>query len=197
MDLRIGFFGDSFVNGQGDPDALGWVGRVCAAAMGRGHDVTMYNGGIRGDTSADVRVRWHDEAMRRLPAEHGRGLVFAFGVNDCMSVSGRSRVEAAQTVANARQILAEAKTLAPTLMVGPPPVGEAAINERLRDLDAALTVLCREFGVPFLDVFDPLQASAAWMGEVSAGDGAHPGRAGYRALAELVDRWPPWRAWLP
>lgn len=95
MDLRIAFFGDSFVNGQGDPDVLGWVGRVGAAALARGHDLTIYNGGIRGDTSADVRGRWHDEAIRRLPAEYRRGLVFAFGVNDCTSVAGGPRLEPA------------------------------------------------------------------------------------------------------
>ncbi|MGH6975830.1 MAG: GDSL-type esterase/lipase family protein, partial [Stellaceae bacterium] len=81
MDLRIGFFGDSFVNGFGDPDSLGWVGRVGAAAIARGHDVTIYNAGIRGNTSTDVRDRWRDEAVHRLPAAHPRALVFSFGVN--------------------------------------------------------------------------------------------------------------------
>jgi acyl-CoA thioesterase I len=197
MELRIGFFGDSFVNGQGDPDILGWVGRVGAAAIARGHDATIYNGGIRGDTSADIRVRWHDEAMRRLPAEHRRGLVFAFGVNDCTTVNGRPRLEPAASLGHARQILAQAQAFAPTLMIGPPPTADAVVNTRAKALSAAFAVLCGELAVPFLDVFGPLQASAAWMNDVVAGDGAHPGRDGYRAFAALVDAWPPWRAWLP
>ena len=197
MDLRIGFFGDSFVNGQGDPEMLGWIGRVGAAALARGHDLTVYNGGIRGDTSADVRGRWHDEAVRRLPAEHQRGLVFAFGVNDCNRVAGRPRLAPSASLANAREILVQAKAFAPTLMLGAPPVADAAVNARVQVLNAAFDTLCHELAVPFLDVFGPLQNSAGWMGDVVAGDGAHPGRAGYRALAALVDRWPPWRAWLP
>lgn len=82
-------------------------------------------------------------------------------------------------------------------MIGPPPVAETAVNTRAQALTAAFDTLCRELAVPFLDVFGPLQTSAGWMDDVAAGDGAHPGRGGYRALAELVDRWPPWRAWLP
>lgn len=197
MDLRIGFFGDSLVNGQGDPDTLGWVGRVGAAAIARGHDVTIYNGGIRGDTGADVRVRWYDEAMRRLPPEHRRGLVFAFGINDCTTVNGRPRLVPGASFGHARQILAQAQAFAPTLMIGPPPIADAGVNARARALVAGFDVLCRELAVPFLDVFGPLQTSTGWMHDVEAGDGAHPGRQGYRAFAELVDAWPPWRAWLP
>ena len=38
MAPRICFFGDSFVNGTGDDDALGWVGRLCAAERRAGLD---------------------------------------------------------------------------------------------------------------------------------------------------------------
>jgi|SRR5215469_709275 len=195
MELRIAFFGDSLVNGQGDPDVLGWVGRVGAAAMARGHDVTIYNGGIRGDTSADVGVRWRDEALRRLPAEHPRALVFSFGVNDCLDAANRLALEPATSLANARQILAGAKALAPTLMIGPPPIAEAAANARVKALNADFDALCRALAIPFLDVFASLQSAPVWMDGLA--DGAHPGRDGYQALAALVDRWPPWRAWLP
>ncbi|MGH6994961.1 MAG: GDSL-type esterase/lipase family protein [Stellaceae bacterium] len=196
MDLRIAFFGDSFVNGFGDPDALGWVGRVCAAAIARGHVVTGYNGGIRRNTSADVLARWPDEAAHRLPAEHSRALVFSFGVNDCIVESGRRRVEAATSVANARHILADAKAMAPTLMIGPPPIADTDVNARVAALIPELQAVCRDLSVPFLDVFAALQASA-WVREAAANDSAHPRRGGYQALADLVDRWPPWRAWLP
>lgn len=196
MDLRIAFFGDSFVNGYGDPDALGWAGRVCAAATARGHVVTGYNCGIRRNTSAAVLARWHDEAVHRLPAEHPRALVFSFGVNDCLVESGRRHIEPAASVANARQILTDAKAMAPTLMVGPPPITDADVNARIAALIPELQAACRDLSVPCLDVFGALQASA-WVREAAANDGAHPGRGGYQALADLVDRWPPWRAWLP
>ena len=82
--LRIAFLGDSMTTGAGDPTMLGWVGRVCAGAWGRGHDVTAYNLGIRRDTSADIHARWREEVAARLPPEHPRALVFCFGVNDCV-----------------------------------------------------------------------------------------------------------------
>jgi len=197
MDWRIGFFGDSFVNGFGDPEGLGWVGRVCAAAIARGHTVTNYNGGIRGDTSADVRVRWHKEALRRLPAEQRRSLLFSFGVNDRLSLDNGCRIEPAASLAHARQILAQAKAFAPTLMIGPPAIAEAAVNARVQGLSAAFAALCRELAVPFLDVFGPLATCDAWMREIAAGDGAHPASGGYQAVADLVEHWAPWRAWLP
>lgn len=30
--MRICFIGDSFVNGTGDPECLGWAGRICVTA---------------------------------------------------------------------------------------------------------------------------------------------------------------------
>jgi hypothetical protein len=47
-------------------------------------------------------------------------------------------------------------------------------------------------GALFLSVFEQLAADAAWMSEVRAGDGAHPGVAGSVKLAALVEVWPDW-----
>jgi lysophospholipase L1-like esterase len=66
---RICFVGDSFVNGTGDPECLGWTGRICALACQKGHDVTYYNLGVRRETSTDIATRWRDEVSRRLPEE--------------------------------------------------------------------------------------------------------------------------------
>ena len=64
--MRICFVGDSFVNGTGDPECLGWPGRICAAARRAGHDVTYYNLGVRRDTSGDVQARWELEGTNGL-----------------------------------------------------------------------------------------------------------------------------------
>ncbi|HUO23736.1 MAG TPA: hypothetical protein VMU59_14580, partial [Caulobacteraceae bacterium] len=61
-DLRVCFLGDSFTQGTGDDAALGWVGRVVAAERGRGHDLTGYNLGVRGQTGADIAERAAAEA---------------------------------------------------------------------------------------------------------------------------------------
>src|SRR5512133_2486518 len=122
--MRLCFFGDSFVAGVGDPDHLGWPGRVCASVHARVGAVTHYNLGVRRDTSADVAVRWRLEAERRLPdGEDGR-LVFSFGANDCALENGHARVALASSLAHLAAVLDSARRWRPTLMVGPPPVAE-------------------------------------------------------------------------
>ncbi|APE35159.1 hypothetical protein BOX37_15735 [Nocardia mangyaensis] len=66
-DLRICFVGDSFVQGIGDPEYRGWVGRVLAET---GTDITAFNLGIRRNTPDDIRRRcWAEVEPRFLPAE--------------------------------------------------------------------------------------------------------------------------------
>lgn len=184
--MRICFFGDSFVNGTGDPHCLGWVGQVCA---GRG--VTVYNLGIRRDASGDVARRWRGEAGLRLPPEADGRLVFSFGANDCVD----GGPPPAETLATTRRVLGEAAIWLPTLFVGPPPRGEPAGDSRVAALSDGLAALCRELAVPFLEVFRPLAGCPAWAAEAAAGDGAHPAAGGYQALAGLVESWPAWQAW--
>lgn len=194
--LRIAFLGDSMTNGTGDPAVLGWVGRVCASAWARGHDVTAYNLGVRRDTSADIHARWRAEVAARLPPEHPRALVFSFGVNDCVEEGGAPRVHPDATLGHTHTMLAAAKAIGPVLMVGPPPIDDAGVNARVQALEPRLMGLCAEVGVPYLPVLEPLLADPHWIAEARAGDGAHPGAKGYAAMAALVDGWPSWREWL-
>lgn len=194
--MRICFIGDSFVNGYGDFNHQGWPGRVCAAATARGHDMTCYNLGIRRNTSSDVAVRWRDEALRRLPRGEDGRLVFSFGANDTMIEDGRRRVGDETALSNFQAILAEAASLFPVLMVGPPPVENADHNTRIARLSAKFQSAGREQGLPYLDVFTPLSTSAVWTREVADYDGAHPRADGYAELASLVENWSAWRSWL-
>lgn len=195
--MRICFIGDSFVNGTGDPECLGWSGRICSAACKAGLDVTYYNLGIRRDTSHDIAARWQREAALRLPPDVDGRLVFSFGVNDCtLGDDGHPRLtqEAANTAA--RSIFGQAGRWLPTLMIGPPPIGEPDVNARIQARLPNLAAACAEGAIPFLDVFAPLSHSTVWMREVSAGDGAHPGAAGYSLLAELIMEWAAWQSWV-
>jgi len=197
--MRICFFGDSFVNGTGDDDALGWVGRIVAEARQGGRDVTAYNLGVRRDTSADVAARWQAEARVRLPPGCDGRLVFAFGANDCASngVDGRPRVSEAESLAHAEAILGTARRWVPTLMVGPSIVADdPGANARVSRLSNALATLCERIGVPYLEIAPLLAASPTWTEEALAADGAHPNRGGYALVAGAVSRWPSWRAWL-
>lgn len=197
--MRICFFGDSFVNGTGDDDGLGWVGRLVARARQGGRDVTGYNLGIRRDTSADVEARWKGEASLRLPAECDGRLVFSFGANDCTSngLDGGPRVGREESVGHAQAILDAARRWVPTLMIGPAIVAsDREANSRVCALSAEYATLCERVGVPYLEICRLLLDSAAWTQEALAGDGAHPNRVGYTIVADAISTWRPWRSWL-
>lgn len=188
--MRLLAFGDSLVAGVGDPDHLGWVGRAVAGRR----DLTLYNLGIRRETSTDVAARWRAEAAPRLSELEPCRIVFSVGVNDCMAEGGAQRVAPAQSLLNLRAMLTGAGRIAPALLVGPPPVAEPGAAARAETLNEHFKLLCARLKVPFIDVFRPLAADGLWLAEAQAWDGAHPGAAGYQRMAELVAAHPAWRA---
>lgn len=145
-----------------------------------------------------MRRRWQREANARLLAEHDGRLLFSFGANDCIAVpDGQGvRVPPDEALAHAEAILTAARASWPTLMVGPPPVGDAAADRRIVDLSAAFAALCDRIGVPYLTLFDVVAASRTWAREVAAGDGAHPNAGGYAEVADAFMRWAPWQRWV-
>lgn len=191
--MRIGFFGDSFVNGFGDPNYQGWVGRICEMARARGDAVTAYNCGIRRATSEDVGATWLAEATARLPAEHKAAVVFSFGANDRRLEHGNPRVPLPRQLEATRDVLTAARARWPTLFVASPRfLDEPAASEAEARL-GGVALICEQLGVPFLDAFTPSATFRHWHAEAAAGDGAHPGAGGYGELAALVDEWPAWR----
>lgn len=196
--MRICFFGDSIINGTGDDDGLGWVGRVVAQARRGGSDLTAYNLGIRRDTSGDVAARWMQEARLRLPAEDDCRLVFSFGANDCTdNGKGGPRVELAESLGSARAILVAARDWLPTLMLGPAIIADSDdASRRVVALSAEFARLCASLSIPYLDLTSITSGSQIWVEEALAGDGAHPSSGGYSVIAEAVARWPAWRAWV-
>lgn len=194
-DQRICLVGDSFVAGVGDPQALGWTGRLTAHARAAGAARTVYNLGVRGHTSADIAARWSAECLVRLPAGSDGRVVFSFGVNDTLLVDGRTLVEAQSSVTNLSVLLTTARAQEwPVLMVGPPPVDDAGHNRRIDELDRRFERTCAEFEVPYAASFRLLAGDPVWSEQVRAGDGAHPGAEGYAAFADRL--LPTWRQWL-
>jgi len=194
--MRVCIIGDSIINGTGDDDGLGWVGPIVAKVRAQGREITYYNLGIRRNTSADIAARWRDEIERRLPPRFTRRLAFSFGSNDCVMEGPGPRVSLAHSLANAETMLGEAAAIAPTLMIGPAPVfDDAATDDRVRALSQAQQELCARIGVPFLAVFDFVVGCEAWRRDAAAGDGAHPNRAGYSALADFIWQWPALHRW--
>lgn len=191
-DIRINFIGDSFVNGTGDSEFLGWPGRVCAASKSAGIGITCSNLGVRADTSTDVLRRWENEVDARRLKPHDTRVVFSFGANDCWLEEGRTRVEKTDTISNTTAILARAASLYPTLMIGPPPALEEAEDRRRQEMSALLGELSHRAGVSYLSVIDALRHGGTWRMEQQQGDAIHPSAGGYGALARLVLDWSEW-----
>jgi len=189
--MRICFVGDSMTNGTGDPQHLGWVGRVLQDERKRRSELTGYNLGVRRDRSDQIRATWRAEVERRLPAEFEGRVVFSFGVNDAAQ-----EIVPEATLGHAEAILSEARARWPIFMIGTVPMPDEAIRSRSRALDLAYRPLCAGLGVPFLSVFDGLVATPTWLDEARAGDGAHPGAGGYHRMADLILASEAWRVWM-
>ncbi|MBL8673133.1 MAG: GDSL family lipase [Alphaproteobacteria bacterium] len=206
---RICFMGDAFTVGAGDESVLGWVGRVAQYEWGRGHDVTVYNLGIRGDSTRAMRPRWRREAEARLPPTANARLVFAFGGNDAKETVGQGiEVPIEESAENAQAILSEAKAWKPTLWIGLIPMAETKpypqllagpqyrfSNARQAEYNARYAAIAAKIGVPFLDLHSPLLADADWERLSQAGDGSNPTAEGYARIAGMVAAWPAWRRW--
>lgn len=188
------FVGDSFVAGVGDPEHLGWAGRLAARSHRAGEPLTAYVLGVRRQTSRDIAVRWRGECTARLPAGCDGRVVISLGVNDTSAENGATRVLAADSARNLEGTLSGVHAAGwSAFVVGPLPVADREHNERTAGLDARLAAVCESSGVGCVRVFDQLVDDPVWMAEVAAGDGAHPGADGYRRLADLV--WPHWQGW--
>lgn len=197
-EIRICFIGESFVNGTGDPEFLGWTGRVCRHGESKGYAITHYNLGVRAETSRYLKQRWRSEVSYRLPPESDGRVVFSFGVNDSGWAGKNQGIEISESIANARSILTEAKQLYPILMIGPPPCGDVDQEKRnqiIANLSQEFALVAHELNVPYLDVFSSLLKSPIWITEAKANDGAHPKADGYAEFAALVQNWKGWLSW--
>jgi acyl-CoA thioesterase-1 len=189
--MRICFVGDSMTNGTGDPEYLGWVGRVMQDERKRRTELTSYNLGVRRDRTDQIQARWKAEVEARLLPEHEGRVVFSFGANDVVQ-----EVPLAKTLADAEATLSEAKSRWPVFMVGVVPIPNEMVIERGRALDLAYAPLCARLGVPFLSAFDHLMETPLWLDEARAGDGAHPGAGGYARMAAFILASETWRTWM-
>ncbi|WP_298748857.1 GDSL-type esterase/lipase family protein [uncultured Serinicoccus sp.] len=192
-DIGLCFIGDGFVAGYGDPKALGWVNRVVGRTDrgGTDTDITSYNLGVRGASSADVMNRWRGECPARWQGRGERRLVIGVGAEDVDQgiTTARSRL-------NLANVLDEASSTGiATFVVGPTPTLDAEVNARLQTLADALADVCSRRGVPFVDCFTPLLGHDQWQSDLAAGDTVHPGQAGYGLMAWLVLNGG-WATWL-
>jgi acyl-CoA thioesterase I len=191
--IRICVVGDDLVAGVGDPRSLGWVGRVGARTSRTDAHVTLFGLGVPAETTAELLTRWATETQRRFAgaAPEDCRLVIGLGHEDLRQGLSlpRSRLNLANVVDECA-----ARGL-PVFVVGPPPAPEDWRNAKVAELSAAFSDVCLRRGVRYVDCFTPLVAHEDWLTDLAAGDGVHPGQAGYGLMAWLVLHGG-WHAWL-
>lgn len=211
VQIRIGFIGDSITHGTGDETLLGWPTRAGQAEVARGHDVTVYNLGIRADTSELVADRWEAECQARLKPGFNCATIFAIGINDSAheksaAMDGR-RVVLDQSLKIIAAMLDKAREFGPVLWVSPTPVIEEMMpidripgvsydfrNDAIGNYNQAYRAQAEALDVPYLDLFTPLSTDPAWDSALRKSDGLHPNSEGYENMAARVCDWAGWRA---
>ena len=211
VQIRIGFVGDSITHGTGDETLLGWPYRVGQAEVGRGHDVTVYNLGIRAETSELVEERWLAECRARLKPSFNCATVFAVGINDSAYEKSENhdgrRIGLDRSLRVISEMLKQAREFGPVLWVGPTPVIEEMMpidrlpgviydfrNDTIEVYNRAYKEGSAELGIPYLELFAALLDNSAWQEPLRESDGLHPNAKGYDLMADLIVGWLGWRA---
>lgn len=202
--MRILVFGDSIVHGQGDHDALGWVGRLQRAEIAAGRAGSLYNLGVGADTTEGLRRRIASEIEVRKAPGVPTAVLVSLGVNDATRRDGAPpRVPLARSAENLGAIFEAAAPHGPVLFVSAFPVDPERMpvrnsagqwqmrhNEEIAAYVAAHLAVCEGAGVPALDLFRRFSAIASWPRELA--DGIHPDAEGHRRIADAVAGWDAW-----
>ncbi len=174
----IVFFGDSITYNWGTGDRTAPGTSVFAkdfAALGAA------NFGIYGDTTANLieRVQGGDFAGKPKVA------VVMIGFNDLLH--GETSLQAATGVAGVVQSIEAASPRTTILLLGVLPSDQAAMNPKIQQLDALISVLGNHPGVIYEN------PGAQFLGTNDAAqpdlliDGVHPDLAGYNIIANAID----------
>jgi len=189
--LRICVIGDDLVAGVGDPKSLGWTGRVAARTPEPTGGLAVFPLGVPDEGTLGLLERWQGETARRFTPTTDNRVVVCLGTADLDA--GTSMARSRLNLAN---ILDDAMSRSTgSFVVGPPPSQDADRNEHIQELSTAFADVCDRRGVPFVDCYSPLATHEQWFADLAAGDGRHPGQAGYGLIAWLVLHGG-WHAWL-
>lgn len=187
--LRIAAIGDELLAGNGDPRALGWLGRVLARTPREELVLESYVLAAPEEGTETLAVRWENEVMRRFGPGYENRLVIGLSGRDIeFGLSpARSRLNVANILDSAQQNSAE------VFVVGPPPTLDPSQNRRLAELNTAFADVTTRRNYYYVDTFSPLLNHEQWRGDLAAHAGT-PGQAGYGLIAWLVLHrgWFPW-----
>lgn len=169
-------FGDSLTAGYGLPPAQGFPTRLEAALRRSMPDVTVRNGGVAGDTSAQGRARlaWGLRGLKRKPDL----VIVELGANDMLR-----GLPPAATEKNLDLILTELKRRdIPVLLVGMRAAPNLGSDYR-RAFEGLYPRLARKHGVPLYPFFlDGVAGNQALF----QADGRHPNARGVDIIVRRI-----------
>ena len=187
--LRLAAIGDELLAGNGDPRALGWIGRVLARTPREDLTLESYVLAAPEEGTEGLATRWEGEALRRFGDGFENRLVIGLSGRDIAFglTPARSRLNVANILDSAQQNSTE------VFVVGPPPTLDPAQNRRLAVLYTAFADVTTRRNHYYVDTFSPLLNHEQWRGDLAANAGV-PGQAGYGLIAWLVLHrgWFPW-----
>jgi acyl-CoA thioesterase-1 len=177
--VTVAALGDSLTHGYGLPPEQGFVPQLQEWLRARGHDATVINAGVSGDTTAGglSRVGW------TLTPEVD-AMIVALGGNDVLR-----GIDPAAARANLRGILQAGQAQGVALLL----VGIAAPGnygpDYKQDFEAIYPELAAEFGALLVpDFLAPLTAGAdpAALGQWFQPDRLHPNAEGVARIVEGI-----------
>ncbi|MDQ3558390.1 MAG: arylesterase [Pseudomonadota bacterium] len=166
-------FGDSLTAGYGVGPGESFPEQLEAALQARGHDVTVANAGVSGDTASDglARLEWS------VPADADIVIV-ELGANDALR-----GLDPAVTRRALSAILAKLKERGHTVllagMLAPRNLGDRYAAE----FDRMYPELAARFSVPLYPFF---LEGVAGNSRLNQGDGLHPTGAGLARIVEAI-----------
>ena len=165
--------GDSLTAGYGLPPSEGFTVKLEAALKARGHDVTVINAGVAGDTAVDGASRL-DWAL----TPETTAVMVELGANDALR--GLPVAQAEQALDQLLARLKEKKL--PVLLIGmraPPNLGA----DYQKAFDGMYPRLAEKYGVPLYPFF--LEGVAADQG-LNQADGLHPNAKGVDQIVARI-----------
>ena len=180
LPLRLMVIGDSLTAGFGLPLEQSFPSQLQAALRRKGHNVTVLNAGVSGDTTAGGKAR-----LGWALADKPDAVILELGAND-----GLRGIDPKDIHANLSAMLTTLKARGiPVFLSGmfaPPNLGDAYGKE----FRAVYTRLAREFDVPLQTFF---LDGVVMKRELNQADGFHPNAAGVAVIVEkILPQLEPW-----
>ena len=202
--LKIIAIGDSLIYGYGDKEAGGWVERLRLHFMNSESGHVLYNLGIRGDRTEQVKKRLNSEFNQRgeIRNKYPDLIILSIGINDTPRLGhpqGRNLTNYEHYTEHIHDLLNQAQQLAPVFFIGMVPVDESkmpfldCLYFNLRDqyhYKEIAKQACQEKNTPYLDIFDLwMSRGDNWRKSQMSEDGLHPNSKGYATLYHEITNW--------